>query len=176
MLKKLNHFMNNLCFGTSFLGALIVFGLMFLICGDICGRVFFHKPIIGTTEIAQNMTAAIVFLMLPWATKLGQHVRSTMILSKLPKKGVEFMNAASYLLGIILFIGIIVSSWDPMVHATKIKDVQGEVFSFPLYPIWWIVIFGSAMSLYQCFRKFIEAVAALFRNSSKIKTNREGCE
>jgi TRAP-type C4-dicarboxylate transport system permease small subunit len=139
----------------SFCGVVIVFLIMFLVSSDVAGRLIFSRPIEGTTEIAQNMTAIVVFMMLPWATRLGQHVRSVMIVDRLPPPGKRAFEIASYLLGIILFIGIMYSSWTPLLRALKLGDYDGEQFRFPLSPVWLALVVCSAFCLLQCIVKII---------------------
>lgn len=153
--------MNRLASISSYIGAIGIFIIMFVICWDVGNRIFFNNPIVGTPEIAQNSLAAIAFLMLPWTTHLGRHVRSTMIKSKMPQRGAYILELAAYIVGSVLFIGIIYSTWEPMIFATSIKDFQGEGFRVPIYPVWWVIFYGAILSLYQCVSKSVQVVRAL---------------
>jgi len=161
MLKKFDSFMNWLASASSYAGIIGILIIMLVICWDIANRLFFDNPIIGIPEIAQNSLAAIAFLMLPSATHLSKHVRSTMITNRLPKKGAYTLQLVTYVIGMLLFMGIVFASWEPMLHATKIKDFQGEGFRVPLYPVWWAIIFGAALSSYQCLSKVVLIVKAI---------------
>lgn len=176
MIKKIDSFMNWLASTSSYIGAIGIFIIMLVICFDVIGRIFFNNPIIGTPEIAQNSLAAIAFLMLPWATHLGQHVRSTMIKSRLPKKAAFCAEIGAYFVGTLLFLGIIISAWEPMLWATKIKDFQGEGFRVPIYPVWWVIVFGSTLSCYQCITKIIKAIRAFVSKEITSEDNGGGIQ
>jgi TRAP-type C4-dicarboxylate transport system permease small subunit len=154
-IKVLEKAVDAACFALSFAGACIVFAIMFLICGDVFGRWIFSHPIIGTTEIEQNFTAIIVFLMLPWATKRGEHVRSTMILNRIPPIGAKALNILSYIGGVALFAGVIYSCWTPLLKAIDLGDYEGDLFRFPLTPVWGTIIAASVLCLIQCICKII---------------------
>jgi len=161
MIKKFDSFMNRLASISSFIGAVGILIIMIVICWDVGNRIFFNNPIIGTPEIAQNSLAAVAFLMLPWATHLGQHVRSTMIKNRLPVKGAYLLEFIAYALGAVLFFGIVISTWEPMIFATKIKDFQGEGFRVPIYPVWWFIFYGAILSFYQCASRSVKTISAL---------------
>ena len=174
MIRKFDAFMNKLASWSSFIGAIWIFIIMIFICVDVSGRLFFHRPIIGTPEIVQNSLAAIAFLMLPWATHLGQHVRSTMIKDKLPERGGYIIEIFAFLIGALLFAFIVYASWEPMVFATQIKDFQGEGLRVPIYPVWWVIVFGAVQSCYQCISKIVRAVL-LFKGKKGVEDlNEEG--
>jgi TRAP-type C4-dicarboxylate transport system permease small subunit len=149
---------------------------MCVICYDVAGRTFFNHPMIGTPEIVQNSLAAIVFLMLPWATHLGQNVRSTMLKGHMPEKIAYGMEAATYIIGTALFIGILISVWNPMLFATKIRDFQGEGLRVPIYPTWWVIFFGSALSCWQCVSKAAKALAAMLGKSVGVEDDGGGIQ
>jgi len=158
MFAKIDNFMKKLSSGSSFIAAIWIFFLMIDICVDVISRAVFNRPIVGTAELVQNSLAAVLFLMLPWATHLGQLVRSTMIADKLPEKGRKAILITAFCIGAIVFAGIVYSGWKPMIRATKIRDFQGEVFRVPIYPVWWCIIYGSILSCYQCVAKIIHLV------------------
>ncbi len=176
MIKKFDSFMNWLASTSSYLGAIGIFIIMFVICWDVGNRLFFNNPIVGTPEIAQNSLAAIAFLMLPWTTHLGQHVRSTMIKNRMPLKGAYILELAAYILGALLFFGIVFSAWEPMLFATKIKDFQGEGFRVPIYPVWWVIVYGALLSFYQCVSKAVHVVRALTGKEVEIEDDGGGIQ
>lgn len=155
MIKRFNTVLDKVCSWISFLGAVFVFLLMFLICSDVFGRWMLGNPIEGTIEIAQNMTAVIVFLMLPWSVHLGQHVRSTMLASMLPARAGNLIVALSYLIGALLFVIVFFYSYDPMIQAAKLGDYEGDTFRFPLTPVWVVLLISSVLCSLQCFIKMI---------------------
>lgn len=172
MIRKFDAFMNTMASWASFLGAIWIFIIMVFICIDVVYRLFLNDPIIGTPEIVQNSLAGIAFLMLPWATHLGQHVRSTMIKDKLSRRGGLALDIIAFLFGTALFAAIAAASWRHAVRATQILDFQGEGLRVPIYPVWWVIIFGASLSCYQCVSKVVRAIL-LIRGARNIESLRE---
>jgi TRAP-type C4-dicarboxylate transport system permease small subunit len=129
-----------------------------MISADVICRKFFDNPIMGVTQIVQNMTVVIVFLMLPWATKLEQHVRSNMILARLSARANRVFDFISYLIGVGLFVGVIASCWEPMIRSFEIGDYDGDIVPFPLGPVWLAIIVTSALCLLQSCLKLVAAL------------------
>lgn len=176
MIKKFDSFMNSMASVSSYIGSIGIFIFMFVICYDVIRRIFFNSPIVGTPEIVQNSLAAIAFLMIPWATSLGQHVRSTIIKGRLPEKASYIAEITAYIIGALLFAGIIVSAWEPMMWATEIRDFQGEGLRVPIYPVWWVIIYGSALSCYQCISKIVKSIAALLGKNVVVEDDGGGIQ
>lgn len=172
MIRKFDTYMNQLAALSNFVGCIWIFLIMLFICVDVAGRIFFRNPIIGTPEIVQNSIASIAFLMMPWATHLGQHVRSTMFKDRLSRKGGYILDIIAFVIGTLLFAGIAYASMKPALWATKILDFQGEGLRVPIYPVWWIIIFGAVLSCYQCISKVVRAVL-LFKGKPNIDSLRE---
>ena len=161
VMGKFDSVMAKCAAGSSFLASIWIFLIMIFICVDVVFRVLLRNPIVGTPEIVQNSLAAIAFLMMPWATNQGQHVRSTMFRDRMSPKGGCVLDIASFAVGAALFAAIIYASFRPAVFATSIGDFQGEGLRVPIYPVWWVIIFGSALSCYQCLSKVVGAFLLL---------------
>jgi len=158
-LKHIDRLMVKVAAVASYVGAVWIFVIMVLVNSDVLGRLLFSSPLKGTPEIVQNSIAALAFLMMGWATYQGRHVRSTMIKDKLPQKAGDVIELVSYLIGGILFLGVLVASWKPMLLAWEIKDFQGEgALRVPTYPLWWVVIFGALLSSWHCFSKVVKLI------------------
>jgi TRAP-type mannitol/chloroaromatic compound transport system permease small subunit len=97
-----------------------------------------------------------------------------MIKDKLPERGGYIIEIFAFLIGVLLFAFIVYASWEPMVFATQIKDFQGEGLRVPIYPVWWVIVFGAVQSCYQCISKIVRAVL-LFKGKKGVEDlNEEG--
>ena len=94
----------------------------------------------------------------------------------MPLKGAYILELVSYVLGALLFLGIVFSAWEPMVFATKIGDYQGEGFRVPIYPVWWVMIYGASLSFYQCVSKVVSVVRALMGKEVEIEDDGGGIQ
>jgi TRAP-type mannitol/chloroaromatic compound transport system permease small subunit len=59
-------------------------------------------------------------------------------------RGKKIINIFSYLIGIMLFLGIAVGGWTDMIKGWEIGEYQGiGAIEFPVYPIRTVIIFSS---------------------------------
>lgn len=162
--------LDKFCAVLSYCGTVLVFFLMFLIVADVVGRVGFNHPVTGTPEIVKNAISVIAFFMMAWAAYEDRHVRSTMLLDRMPPLGQKILNIIAHLTGVLLFIGIIISSWKPTILAIKILEFEGEgALRVPTYPVRIIIIIGSALTAYQCLVKLIETIISFRQPAVKMK-------
>ena len=93
-------------------------------CDRHTGQNFFNSPLIGTTELVQNSLPAIIFLIAPYCTYKGLHVRATIIVNRMPEKMARIFEIATDLVGTALFLGLIYSLWKPMIFSTSIRNFR----------------------------------------------------
>lgn len=131
-------------------GAIWVVLIMLLITADVCGRVFFNSPLFGVPEIVKISVVGLVWCMIPHTLKIGAHLRSTILLDRMPpgmRRGVELLSCA---LGAVIFALIVYSGWDQMIEAWQIGEFEGEEpMRVPTYPIRSLVVLGAALTSLQ---------------------------
>ncbi len=110
--------------------------LAFLIFGDVMGRTLFTRPIPGTKEILQNSVVAITFLQLPLAIYSGSMLRTSIFADAMPTIVRKLLRTVTALLGLILFIGLIWSTWPSFWDAYRIGEYEGEgSLRVPTWPV-----------------------------------------
>ena len=104
---------------------------------------------LGADQIVQNSVPAIVFLQVPFAIASGTMLRTTLIYDFLKVRGKKIINIISYVIGIMLFIGIAVGGWTDMIKGWEIREYQGiGAIEFPVYIIRTVIIFASIMIVF----------------------------
>ena len=104
---------------------------------------------LGADQIVQNSVPAIVFLQVPFAIASGTMLRTTLIYDFFKNKGKKIINIISYIIGIMLFIGIAVGGWTDMIKGWEIGEYQGiGAIEFPVYPIRTVIIFSSIIVVF----------------------------
>lgn len=102
---------------------------------------------LGGNEIVTNSVPAIVFLQVPLAVQAGTMLRTTIVYDNLGRRGKSFVNIASYVCGIVLFVAIAVGGWDDMIRGWEIKEYQGiGALEVPVYPIRTIIIVSAILT------------------------------
>ncbi len=110
--------------------------LAFLIFGDVMGRSLLSRPIPGTKEIIQNSVVAITFLQLPLAIYSGSMLRTSIFADAVPLFLRRLFRTFGALLGLVLFIGLIWSTWPSFVDAYRIGEYEGEgALRVPTWPV-----------------------------------------
>lgn len=131
-------------------GAVWVVLIMLLITVDVVGRSFFDSPLFGVPEIVKISVVGLVWCMMPHTLKIGAHLRSTILLDRMPagmRRGVEVLSS---LLGVAIFALIVYSGWDHMIEAWKVGEFEGEdPVRVPTYPIRSLVVLGAALTAIQ---------------------------
>ena len=82
---------------------------------------------LGADQIVQNSVPAIVFLQIPFAIVSGTMLRTTLIYEFCNKHAKATINILSFLIGIMLFVGISVGGWTDMIKGWEIREYQGIV-------------------------------------------------
>jgi TRAP-type C4-dicarboxylate transport system permease small subunit len=122
-------------------------GLAVIIGIDVTGRAFFGQPLPGTREIIQNSVVAITFLQLPLAIFTGSMLRTTIFADAVGPLARRTLRTIGALLGIVFFIGVLVSSWEPMLEAWRIGEYEGEgALRVPTYPVRVLLVATAAFA------------------------------
>lgn len=141
-----------------------VVGILIVI--DVLGRVFLNQPLTGTPELVKVSVVCIVFLQIPLATYSKNHMRSTMIHSRMGPVSQEIINIFATLICCTIMFTLFLSSWPDAVHSWKILEFEGEgALRVPVYPLRTIILIGSLMSGMH----FVAQVAESILNIRKIR-------
>lgn len=110
--------------------------LALLIFGDVAGRGLFSNPIPGTKEIIQNSVVAITFLQLPLAIYSGSMLRTSIFADALPPSGRRLLRTIAAVLGFLVFLGLLWSTWPAFQDAYRIGEYEGEgSLRVPTWPV-----------------------------------------
>ena len=140
MVKKLSEILQSIA-------AIWLVFVAFTIFAEVTFRNF--GLFLGADQIVQNSVPAIVFLQVPFAIVSGTMLRTTLIYEFCTKNGKKIINILSFLIGVMLFIGISVGGWTDMIKGWEIKEYQGiGAIEFPVCIIRTVIIFASIMIVF----------------------------
>ena len=135
---------------TNAVGTAWVAVITVLITCDIIGRVAFNSPIIGVPEIVKVSIVAIAWMQMAYTLKIGGHLRSEIILDRLPSKGKALVNLLAYSMGAFIFAMVIFSGWGNMVESWRVGEFEGELpVRVPTYPVRTLLLLGAALTSIQ---------------------------
>lgn len=115
--------------------------LMVVITVDVVGRATVGIPFVGSVEIATNLVVAIAFLGMPYALHRGSHIRSTVLLDRLPTAVQMWLTVIGHLVGMVAFTAVAWGTWSPAMQAWRAGEYEGAgALRVPTWPIRWLII------------------------------------
>ena len=131
----------------------VLFFMMLLTVADVFLRATLGKPIIGATEITEQMMVAVVFLGLGWCALQGKQIRVDLFASRYPPGMQRVIDLIIYFVGLIL-VGMI--CWRTFMTTLTVKQLgitcaYIEVPKFPFYGLasfGWAVLFVAMASIF----------------------------
>jgi TRAP-type transport system small permease protein len=125
---------------------------------DVFLRFIFNAPIPGATEICTIIMPYIAFLPFAYTLNAGQHVRLTLLTSRLPSRLRVIDEAFVYIVGFIFFILLFWYSWLAFWESFRGDEIMPAVIRIP----WWIGKFAMPVSILliaaQCVLLFIVTI------------------
>jgi tripartite ATP-independent transporter DctM subunit len=160
--------------GLSSAGTLWIFGLMFLICGDVAGRYLFNSPILGAAEMVGYSIVTVVFLQMAGALHAGRFTRVEILIepmeAKRPAAARSFV-ALFNLLGAAVFGVITWGTWPKLEYAWTTSEITGTpgVFTFLIWPFLAAIVFGAAVTCAEFavqFARSVQGAASAWRQNT----------
>ena len=129
------------------LNIVIIIFVAFTIFAEVTFRNF--GLFLGADQIVQNSVPAIVFLQVPFAIVSGTMLRTTLIYEFCSRNSKIIINVLSFLIGMMLFLGIAVGGWTDMIKGWEIREYQGiGAIEFPVYIVRTVIIFAAIIIVY----------------------------
>jgi len=135
-------------------GTAMVLVIMAVILADVLGRFLFSRPLPGTPEIVAMSIAVIVFLQFPSTLRAQRVIAADGLLGLVGRRAPRLQNgvlAVHHAIGAAMFA--VVCRWvvPRVLDAHLTQDYYGSlsVFTFPKWPVFAVIAFGSAMMAVQ---------------------------
>ena len=162
-MKPLVKLLHGAMASLNIVGAIWVMLIMLLITVDVCGRAFFNAPLFGVPEIVKISVVGLVWCQMAHTLKIGAHLRSTILVDRMPPGVRRVIEIISCLLGAVMFALIVYSGWDTMIESWRIGEFEGEEpVRVPTAPVRTLVLIGAALTAIQ----FLIMLADLIRGKS----------
>jgi len=130
--------------------SLVVAFLMFLISADVIMRGGFNSPIPGVPEIVKFAIVGMFWLQCAYTLRSRKHLRTTIVLGLMPRKGQVAVLVVNSIIGALLFGFIAWLGWEETVKTWEIGAFEGEYpVRIPIWPLWGILVAGSIMTCIQ---------------------------
>jgi TRAP-type C4-dicarboxylate transport system permease small subunit len=165
--KTKRNFFEWVLFVSNALGSLWICALMCIITADVLLRVVFHMPLEGTPEIVSNSLVMIAFLQIGFVLYEKRHVRATVLYDKFPENGRKILDIITSLIGVVLFIAVIYSSWGLFVTAVQVGEFEGEgALRVPTSPVRFVILYGSLLMAIQFLVSMVQTIRSFSAGNS----------
>ena len=148
--------------GLNFTGTLLIVFLMLFTMGEIVGRYFFNRPILGHVEIVEMVMAGVVFFGLAFTEKVAGHPRMELLLTRVLKESRIRYIVESFTLLLTLFLFMVLTIYSTEVSflsSIRMGDVTPSIF-WPTWPSKLCIPVGGFV---LCLRLVIEIVQRVSR-------------
>lgn len=125
--------------------ACCVLGLMMLLTvSDVLLRYFLRLPILGATELTENMMACLAFLALAWCAVERSHLKVDLVMMMFSSRVQALIDSITSLAGLCL-VGLI--AWRGFVEATAVKElnIESSLLGIPAFPFYYVMAAGFTL-------------------------------
>ena len=155
LINSLSRIMNIIACG-------VLSAMMLLTVSDVFLRYFFRRPIIGATEITENMMVCLAFFALAWCAARQGHLKVDLVISIFSPRVQAVFDTLTGLAGLVM---VALITWRNFVEAIAIKELNivSSLIRIPAFPFYYVIALGCAVlclvmavQVVQEFRKAIQ--------------------
>jgi TRAP-type C4-dicarboxylate transport system permease small subunit len=110
---------------------------------DVCRRYAFNAPLPASVEISSLLQAWVIFLPFAFTLAMGQHVRVTVLTSRLSRRTQRQLMILAHLVTGVLCLFL---SWFAWVEFKVSWDLN-EIMMAPIIVYWWIGKFAAPLGM-----------------------------
>ncbi len=143
VVRSLVEAFNKLNKALVFTASVLLVGTAVMLTYDVFRRYVFNAPLPASVEISSLLQAWVIFLPFAFTLAIGQHVRVTIITTRLSKKKQSALLVLAYLVtGAICLI----LAWFAWLEFKVSWDVN-EIMMAPIIVYWWIGKFAAPLGM-----------------------------
>ena len=140
----------------------VLAAMMLLTVLDVFLRYFFRRPIIGATEITENMMVCLAFFALAWCAARRSHLKVDLVISIFSHRVQAVFDTLTGLAGLVM---VALITWRNFIEAIAIKELNivSSLIKIPAFPFYYVIALGCAVlclvmavQVVQEFRKAIQ--------------------
>jgi TRAP-type C4-dicarboxylate transport system permease small subunit len=135
--------------------------MMLITVGDVAGRYFFNRPILGVFELTRFGLGAIVCTALGFSQINKVHIAINLLVSRLPQGWQNIIETFNYL---VAFVAFVIVTWQMFEYTGRLY-ISGQVTSvlgISIYPFVLISALGVTLFTLVLFWDLIKAIRKLF--------------
>jgi TRAP-type C4-dicarboxylate transport system permease small subunit len=148
---------NTLSRAMNIVASAVLAAMIALTVADVALRYFLRRPILGTTELTENMMVALVFLGISWCAVQNAHLKVDLLVSLFSPRLQALIDSLTTLLGLVV---VALFTWRSFVEALAVKELNivSSLIKIPAYPFYFIITLGCALLALVMVAQLIEHV------------------
>ena len=149
----------------NYISVICIFLMAVWVFCDVIGRYLFNHPIPGTTELVKCAIIVIVFLGVAYAKYKKRHIRTVLIVERLPWVGRRYCEIIGCLLMSIIFALMCFYAFKAGMVSWHTREFEGVLVRVPIYPSRFTVVIGSGLLVIQSIVDLIQQVHSLITHT-----------
>ena len=124
--------------------SIVLAAMMLITVADVFMRYFLKRPILGTTEITENMMVCLTFFGLAWCAAQQSHLRVDLVMSRFSPRVQALVDGMTTLAGLFM---VALIAWRSLVEAIAVQqlNIVSSLLRIPAYPFYYVITLGSAL-------------------------------
>jgi TRAP-type C4-dicarboxylate transport system permease small subunit len=122
----------------------VLAAMMFLTVSDVFLRYFLRRPILGATELTENMMVCLAFLGLAWCALQEGHLKVDLVITNFSPRVQAIVDSITSCAGLIL-VGLI--AWRSFLEGMVVQQLHivSSLLKLPAFPFYYVLALGCAM-------------------------------
>ncbi len=124
--------------------SIVLAAMMLLTVADVFMRYFLRLPILGTTELTENMMVCLTFFGLAWCAAQQSHLRVDLVMSRFPPRVQSFVESMTTLAGLVM---VALIAWRSLIEGIAVQELNiiSSLLRIPAFPFYYVIALGSAL-------------------------------
>lgn len=134
---------------------------------DVTARYVFNAPTIWATEVSVYILQFLVFLPMGWLTSRNAHIRSTLLVDRLPPHARGVLYRVSLVLIAMLAACIAWLGWKLTAHSWSQGQVSATLLAVPLWLPHALIPLGGLLLLVSSVSSFFDPVEPIHHDHAQ---------
>jgi len=122
----------------------VLAAMMLLTVSDVFLRYFLRRPILGTTELTENMMVCLTFFGLAWCAVQHSHLKVDLVMSRFSPRVQAIVDAITCFAGLCM---VALIAWRSVLEAVMVQQLNiiSSLLKIPAFPFYYVVAVGCAL-------------------------------
>jgi TRAP-type C4-dicarboxylate transport system permease small subunit len=130
--------------GMNIVASGVLAAMMLLTVSDVFLRYLVKRPILGTTEITENMMVCLAFFALAWCAAQQSHLKVDLVMSRFSPRVQAAVDGITTFAGLVM---VVLITWRSLVEAVAVRELHivSSLVKIPAFPFYYVIALGTAL-------------------------------